>query len=92
MYDLEVTLKVYQGQRSRCTFINWAMVNNFVYRHHGPRSNRLDAMLDFHFRDLEMTPSRSSTDNGVSASGLAVKKVAYSKVPFFLLSDASFLR
>jgi len=49
-----------------------------------PRSN-------FHFRDLEMTPSGSSTDNGVSAIGFAVK-VAYSKVPLFLLSDASCLR
>ncbi len=32
-----------------------------------------DATLDFHIRDLEMTPLRSSTDNGVSAIGLAIK-------------------
>ncbi len=67
------------------------MVNIFVHRHPGPRSNRLDDMGHFHFRDLEMTPSRSSADNGDSTIGLAVK-VAYSKVPLFLLSDASFLR
>jgi len=36
---LKWTLKVLQGQRSWCTFINWAMENIFVYRHSGPRSN-----------------------------------------------------
>ncbi len=36
------------------------MVNIFVNRHQGPMSNGYDAMLDCHFRDLEMTPSRST--------------------------------
>ncbi len=36
------------------------MGNIFVHRHPGPRSNRLDDMGHFDFRDLEMTPSRSS--------------------------------
>ncbi len=62
--DLKMTpkwpLKVNQGQSWRCTFINWAMGNIFVHRHPGPRSNRLDDTGHFHFRDLEMTPSRSS--------------------------------
>ena len=53
--DIEMTQKVNQGQRSRCTFINWAMVNIFVHRHPGPRSNRLDDTGHFHFRDLGMT-------------------------------------
>ncbi len=35
------------------------MLNIFVNRHYGPRSNDEDAMTDFHFRDLEMRPSRS---------------------------------
>ncbi len=54
--DLEITPK---GQRSRCTFINWAMVNIFVNMHPGPRSNRLDEG-HFDFRDLEMTPKGQS--------------------------------
>jgi hypothetical protein len=36
------------------------MVNIFVYRHPGPRSYRWDDTGPFHFRDLEMTSSRSS--------------------------------
>jgi hypothetical protein len=48
-------LKVNRGQRSRCVFINWAMVNIFVYRQPGPRSSRSDDMRYFHFRDLEKT-------------------------------------
>jgi len=51
---------VSQGQWSRSTFINLAMVNIFVLRHSGPRSIRLDDMGHFEFRDLEMTQSRSS--------------------------------
>jgi hypothetical protein len=53
-------LKHNRGQRSRCIFINWAMVNKFFYRHPGPRSNRWEDMRHFHFRVLEMTLSRSS--------------------------------
>ena len=53
-------LKVAQDQRSWRTFTKWAMVNIYVNRHHGPRSNREVATLDFHFCDLRMTPSRSS--------------------------------
>ena len=60
---LKWPLKVHQGQRSRCTYINWAKMNIFVYRHPGPRSNRLDDTGHFHFRDLEMTASRSSEVN-----------------------------
>jgi len=41
-------------------FTKSAMVAIFVNRHQGPRSNGYDATLDFHIRDLEMTPSRSS--------------------------------
>ena len=37
-------LKVNRGQRSRCTCLNWAMVNIFVYRRPTPRSNRWDDM------------------------------------------------
>ena len=36
---------------------------SFVHRHTGPRSNRLDNTGHFHFRDLEMTSSRSSKVN-----------------------------
>jgi len=36
------------------------MLNIFVHRHPGPRSNHLDDTGHFHFRDLEMTSSRSS--------------------------------
>ena len=57
---LKWALEVNQGQRSRCTFISRAMVNIFVYRHPGPRSNRWDDTGHFHFRDLEMASSRSS--------------------------------
>ena len=53
-------LKVNRGQRSRCSFINWTMVNLFVYRHPGPRSSRCEDLRQFHFRDLEMIRSRSS--------------------------------
>ncbi len=43
----------------QCTFINCAKVNIFVHRHPGSRSNRLNQMGYFHFRDVEMTSSRS---------------------------------
>ena len=46
--DLEMTIKVNQGQRSGRTFINWAMANILVHRHPGPRSNRLDDTGHFH--------------------------------------------
>ncbi len=36
------------------------MGNIFVHKHPGPRNNRLDDTGHFRFRDLEMTPSRSS--------------------------------
>ena len=52
-------MKVNKGQRSRCTFINFAMVNISVW-HLGHTSNRQDDTGDFHFRDLEMTSSRPS--------------------------------
>ncbi len=35
------------------------MVNIFVHRHPGPRSNRLDDTGHFHFRDLEEASWRS---------------------------------
>ena len=41
-------------------FTKSAMVNIFVYWHPDPRSNRLDNTGHFHFRDLEITSSRSS--------------------------------
>ncbi len=47
------------SQRSRCSFIDWAMANIVVQRHLGPGSNRLYDTGHFNFRDLEMTPSRS---------------------------------
>ena len=56
---LKRPLMVNQGQRSRCTITNWAMVNTFVYRQAGPMSNRYGDMGHFHFRDHEMTSSRS---------------------------------
>jgi len=58
--DLQTTPKGHSRSKSLRTFTKWAMVNIFVNRHQGPRSNGYDATLDFHFRDLEMTPSRSS--------------------------------
>ncbi len=57
---LKCPVKVNQDQRSSCTFINWAMLNICVHMHLGSRSNRLDDTRHFHFRDLEMTSSRSS--------------------------------
>ncbi len=60
---LKWPVKVNQGKSSRCTFINWAMVNIVVYMHSWPRSNREDATGQFHFRDLEVTSSRSSKVN-----------------------------
>ena len=47
-----------KGQ-SRCTFISWTMVTP------GPICNRYGVMIDFHFRDLEMTPLRSPTVKSV---------------------------
>ncbi len=58
--DLEIAPKGQPSQRSRCTFINWAMGNIFVHRHSGPRSNRLDDTGHFHIRDIEMTPKGQS--------------------------------
>ncbi len=62
------------------------MVNMFVYRHPGPRSNRLDDTGHFHFRDLEITPSRSSADNGVSTIGLVVEKLPIVRCHYFCCS------
>ena len=36
------------------------MANMFVNRHQYATGDGLPAMSDFHFRDLEMTPQRSS--------------------------------
>jgi len=65
-------LKVNRGQRSRCNFINWAMVNIFVYRHPGLGATveMICATVTFvtwktHFKVI--------ADNGVSTIGLAVK-------------------
>jgi len=71
--DLQVSpiYMVAQGQRSWRTFTKWAMLNICVNRHHGPRSN---ATLDFHFRDLEMTPSRSSGVKFCMDSGSPISK------------------
>jgi len=51
--DLEMTPKVNEGQRSKCIFINCAMGNICVYRHPGPRSNRLDDTGHFHFGNTD---------------------------------------
>ena len=57
---LKLLMKINQSQRSRCTFINLAMMNILVYRHSGPSSNRYDDTGHFHFRDFEMTPCQIS--------------------------------
>jgi hypothetical protein len=54
--DLEMTPKGQSRSKVKVQFFKWAMVNIFVYRHPGPRSNRRDDTGHFHFHDLEMTP------------------------------------
>ncbi len=60
IHDLEMTPEGQSRSKVKMHFINWAIVNIFVLRYPGPRSNRLDDTSNFHFRDLEMIPSRSS--------------------------------
>ncbi len=59
-HDLVMTLKGQSRSWSRWTVINLAIVNIFVSRHPERRSNRLDDTGHFHFRDPEMTSSKSS--------------------------------
>ena len=57
-----VTLKWLQRSQPKVMtpFSNFGHGIHFCYRHLQSTGNGLAAMNDFHFRDLEMTPSRSS--------------------------------
>jgi len=60
VWTLKWPVKVNQGQRSRYTFINCAMVNISVNMHLEHRSNRQDDTGPFPLSWLEMISSRSS--------------------------------
>ena len=58
--DLQMTSKGHARSKVMMHFYQVGVtVNIFVYKHLGPRSNRYDTTLDFHFFDLEMTRSKS---------------------------------
>ncbi len=65
VYDFESPVNVNQGQRSRCTFVKWAMVNISVYRLHGSGATdkTIRTIFTFVALTIEKTSSRSSNVN-----------------------------
>ena len=88
MSNLCMTLKwpakVNQGQKSRCTFVNWAMVNISVYRHHGPGTTdrTIRPIFTFVTLTIEMASWRSFKVNfcGFWKSGIDFLLVFHSNL------------